>query len=290
MFHTIYIHVEQYWDVTGKFRRGVSITRESLAVFRDNPRLTLLPFLSFLAVGSAFAVVGGAVFYYGLVDNVFGNKLIQYAAMFVILAVSSSAGTFFNAAVVHCVSRYFEGRETSVRDGLAAAWRVRRTIALWAVTAATLGTVLYIIDDTFGGLGSLGRALFDLAWALLTFFVIPVIILEDTSSIRSVLRESGAAFKETWGESVTASVGVSVAFFPVGLVGFAGLGYAYFLLDGLSALFVGSIGGVILIASMVSAQIVGMIVRTALYRYATDDQCVGPFEGYRNPQYVFPSE
>lgn len=274
----------------GRFRRGVSITRESLAVFRDNPRLTLLLFFSFLAVGSAFAVVGSAVFYHGLIDSLIENKLVQYAAMFVTIAASSNLGTFFNAAIVHCVSRYFDGEETSVRDGLAAAWRVRRTIGLWAVTAATLGTVLYIIDDNFGFLGSLGRMVFDLAWALLTFFVIPVIILEDTSSVRSILRESGAAFKETWGESVTASVGASIAFFPVVIVGLAGLGYAYFLLDGLSAVIVGAMGSVILIAAMVSVQVVGMVVRTALYRYATDDQCVGPFEGYRNPQYAFPSE
>ena len=275
--------------MSGKFRRGVSITRDSLDMFRDNPRLALLPFLSLLSMGSAFAIVLGTAFYYGFAESLITNELIQYGGIFIVFAVSSSVGTFFNAAVVHCASRYFDGKETSVRDGLAAAWQARWKIALWAITAATLGTVLHIIDDNLGLLGSLAQALFNLAWALLTFFVVPVIVLEDTGSIRSILQESGAAFKETWGESVTASVGVSVAFLPVGIVGLAGLGYAYFLLDGLSAYFVGAIGFVLLVAAMVVAQVVGMVVRTALYRYATDQEQVGPFEG-RNPDYIFPSD
>jgi hypothetical protein len=240
-------------------------------------------------VGSAFAIVVGTAFYYGFAESLITNELIQYGAIFVVFAVSSSVGTFFNAAVVHCASRYFDGRETSVRDGLSAAWQVRRKIALWSITAATLGTVLHIIDDNLGPLGSLAQALFNLAWVLLTFFVVPVIVLEDTDGIRPILRESGAAFEETWGESVTASVGVSVAFLPVGIVGLAGLGSAYFLLDGLVAYLVGGIGFVLLVASMVAAQVVGMVVRTALYRYATDQEQVGPFEG-RNPDYIFPSD
>jgi hypothetical protein len=105
----------------GKFRRGVSITRDSLGVFRDNPRLALLPFLSLLSVGSAFAIALGTSFYYGFAESLITNELIQYGAIFVVFAVSSSLGTFFNAAVVHCASRYFDDRETSVRDGLAAA-------------------------------------------------------------------------------------------------------------------------------------------------------------------------
>jgi hypothetical protein len=149
--------------------------------------------------------------------------------------------------------------------------------------------VLHIIDDNLGPLGSLAQALFNLAWTLLTFFVVPVIVLEDTDGIRPILRESGAAFKETWGESVTASIGVSIAFLPVGVVGLAGLGYAYFLLGGLSAYLVGAIGFVLLVASMVAAQVVGMVVRTALYRYATDQEQVGLFER-RNPDYIFPSD
>lgn len=275
--------------MAGRFSRGLSIVDGSVNVFRDNPRLALLPFLSLLSIGSAFAVILGTALRYGILDSVLTNDLLRYAAVFVAIAVSSSVGTFFNAAVVHCASQYFDGKETSVRGGLAAAWRVRRKIALWSVTAATLGTVLYVLDEKFGVFGSLARVVFDLAWALLTFFVIPVIVLEDTQQLRSLLQESGEAFRETWGESVTASLGISFVFLPVGLVGIAGFGWAYLFADGVVAYTVGAAGFTVIVASMVASQVIGMIARTALYRYATNEQQVGPFVG-RSPDHIFPSK
>jgi len=58
-----------------KYRRGLDITTESLDVFRQHTSLAVLPALSLLAVGSAFAVL---------------------------------------AAGVHCASRVFDGEQTSV--------------------------------------------------------------------------------------------------------------------------------------------------------------------------------
>ena len=275
--------------MAGRFRRGLSIVDDSVDVFRDNPSLAILPLLSLLSVGSAFAAVAGVLLYYGVLGDVLGSDFLQYVGVFVGLAVSSSVGVFFNAAVVHCAAKYFDGEETSAREGLAAAWRVRRRIALWSVAAATLGTVLYIIDDKLGPLGSLARLLFDLAWSLLTFFVVPVIVLEDTDALRPMLRQSGAAFRDTWGESVSASLGVSFVFLPVALVGLVCLGWAYFAAAGLVAYTLGTVGFVLLVASMVISQVVGMIARTALYRYATTGEQVGPFTG-RKPDSVFPSK
>jgi hypothetical protein len=275
--------------MVGRFRRGLALVDDSVDVFRDNPRLALLPALSLLAVGSAFALVVGIALHLGITGNVLTNDLLRYGAIFVALAVSSSVGTFFNAAVVHCASRYFDGDPVSVTDGLAAAWRTRRKIALWSVTAATLGTVLYVVDEKFGVFGSLARALFDLAWALLTFFVVPVLVLEETQELRPLLEQSGDAFRETWGESVSASLGVSFAFLPFGLVGVGALATAYALLSGTAAYAVGAVGFVVLVASIVGAQVVGMVARTALYRYARDGEQVGPF-AERSPDHVFPSE
>ncbi len=272
--------------MAGRFRRGLSIVDGSVDVFRDNPRLALLPFLSLLSVGGVFAVVAGVFLHYGVLDDVFANDLLRYAGVFVALAVSSSVGVFFNAAVVHCASKQFDGEETSVRDGLAASWRVRRKIALWSATAATLGTVLYIVDDKLGPIGSLARLLFDLSWSLLTFFVVPVIVLEDTDGLRPMLRRSGTAFRDTWGESVSTSLGVSLVFLPVALVGLVCLGWAYLSATGIVAY---AVGFVLLVASMVAAQVIGTIARTALYRYATSEEQVGPFAG-RTPDHIFPSK
>ncbi|MFC5136560.1 MULTISPECIES: DUF6159 family protein [Haloferacaceae] len=273
--------------MASKYRRGFDITRDSLRVFTREPSLLLLPALSFLAVGSAFAVLAAILFQQGLVESVVTNDLYKYGALFCAIAISSSVATFFNAAVVHCAAQLFEGNSTSVRDGLAAAWRARRQIAVWAVVAATLGTVLYILDEKFGVVGSLTRAVFNLAWALLTYFIVPVIVLDQRRKLRDQLRRSGSLFRETWGESVSATLGVSFIFLLVALPGVA-LGVAgYFILDGVLA--VGALvgGGGIVVTAIVGSQTASAIVRTALYRYATTGEQVGPFDG-RDPDTVFP--
>lgn len=274
--------------MTGRFRRGLSVIDGSIDVFRANPRLVVLPLCSLLLVGSGFAVAGGIALHYGFVRPVLGNDLMMYPAIFVGMAVSSSLGTFFNAAVVHCAATYFDGDEPSVRAGVAAAWNARRAIAVWAITAATLGTVFYAIDEKLGGLGSLAHTVFNLAWGLLTFFVVPVIVLEETTDIRTILRESGSTFKDTWGESVTATLGISVVLLPVGLVGVLCLCVGYFGLHGMSAWILGGIGFVVVVASMVTAQMLGMVARTALYRFATAKDQTGPFDEL-DPATVFPT-
>lgn len=273
--------------MSGKFSRGLAVIDGSLDVFRANPRLAVLPLCSLLLVGGGFAVATGVALRYGLVASVLTNDLVTYGAIFVGLALTAGLGTFFNAAVAHCAFRHFDGDEPTVEDGLRAAWRARRAIAVWALTSATLGTVLYVLDDSFGFLGSAARLVFDLAWSLLTFFVVPVIVVEDTADLREILRESGSAFRETWGESVTASLGVSLVVLPLIIVGVACFAIAYLALSGPGAWLLGGVGLLVVVAGIVTTQVLGMIARVALYEYATGGQRVGPFES-RDPADVFP--
>ena len=273
--------------MTPKYRRGFEITRDSLRIFTQRPTLLVLPALSLLVVGSAFAVLGAIVFQQGIVTSLLTDDLYKYSWLFCAIAISTSVATFFNAAVVHCAAQLFDGNATSVRDGLAAAWRARRQIALWAVVAATLGTVLYILDEKFGVVGSLTRAVFDLAWALLTFFIVPVIVLDDRRRLRRQLRRSGSLFRDTWGESVSATLGVSFVFLLVALPGVALGAAGYFVLNGVLATGALVGGGGIVVAAIVGSQTASAIVRTALYRYATTGERVGPFDD-RNPDTVFP--
>jgi hypothetical protein len=209
--------------------------------------------------------------------------------LFCAFAVSSSVATFFNAAVVHCAARIFDGEETSVREGLAAAWRVHRQIAAWAVVAATLGTVMYILDEKFGAIGNVARLVFDLAWVLLTYFIVPVIVLDSETGVRRQLRRSGSLFRETWGESVSATIGVSFVFFVAAVPGLVLLGIGYFVLNGLLGVAALGGGGAIVVACLVGSQTVQAIIRTALYRYATTGERIGPFES-RDPVDVFPEK
>lgn len=269
-----------------RYRNGLAVVDASLDVFRARPRLAILPLLSLVAVGSVYAAVGAAFLHYGLLEAVFTNDVVRYGAMFAGLAISSGVGVFFNAAVVHCASRQFDGEETSAREGLAAAWDARREIAKWGLVSATIGTGLHIAEDNVPGVGTLTRSILDLGWGLLTFFVVPVIVTDRTGSLRSELRKSGDAFARTWGESITAAFGIGLALLPVTLAGICMLAVAYVSVTGLAAYGLGALGSLLVVATLVVTQVLGMIVRTALYRYATDGERVGPLAEL-DPDQVF---
>lgn len=265
--------------MSGRFRRGLRALDASLEVFRDQPSLALLPLASLLAVGSAYAALGVAILHFDLVGALFDSEIVRYAVLFAALALSSAFGIFFNAAVVHCAARYFRGESATAREGLEAAWAVRGSILKWGLLNATIGTALYVAEDAVPGMGSLTKSILDMAWALLTFFVVPVLVVERPDDVRTGLRQSGAAFRDTWGESVSASVGLGLALLPIGAVGAVLLGVAYLGLSGLAAYVVGALGGLALVSYVVLSQVLGMVVRAALYRYATAGETVDAFEG-----------
>lgn len=272
-----------------RFDRGVTAIRSSGRLFTEHPSLAVLPLLSLGTVGTAYAALGLVLVRYDLVADLFASNVLQYGALFVALSISSVAGIFFNAAIVHCAAQYFRGETPSARDGLRRAWTVRSAVVKWGLLSATIGTALAIVEDNVPGVGSLTRSVLDLAWGLLTFFVVPVIVLEEPDSLRSGLRRSGGAFKRTWGESVTAVVGIGVALLPVGLVGAALLGYAYVVAGGAAAYAIGLLGGMLIVSCVVVSQILGMVVRTALYRYATTDDSVALVDEL-GPDDVFPDD
>lgn len=269
-----------------RFDRGLAVVDGSLDVFRARPRLVLLPLCSLLLVGAGFAIAAGLALQHGLVAPIFTNDIVRYAAIFVGFAIATGLGTFFNAAVVHVAAKHFEGEDATVREGLAAAWAKRRQIAVWSVLAGTVGTAMYVLEENFGGLGSLARLGFDLAWSLLTFFVVPIIVMEDDRSMRSILERSGSTFRETWGESLTVSFGIGILLLPVLLVAGSGIGWALLAPGNPIAVLAGVAGFAVLVAAIVFTQVIHAIAKTALYQYATEERRVGPFADL-GPEAVF---
>lgn len=258
----------------GRFSRGLTALEASLDVFREQPSLAVLPLASLVVVGGAYTAIGIALVQFGLVSAVFTNQLLQYGVLLLALAVSSVFGVFFNAAVVYCTAGHLRGEPVTVREGLAHTWAVRWNVLKWGLLSATVGTVIVILEDNIPGVGSLVHSVLGLTWGMLTFFIVPVIVLERIGRLRSDLRYSGKAFADTWGESVTATVGIGVAFLPPAIVGGILLGYAFIFGSGVSALVLGAIGGALLVTTAVLAEVIGMVARTSLYHYAKTGESV----------------
>jgi len=135
--------------------------------------------------------------------------------------------------------------------------------------------VLQVIEERFGIVGTIVARLVGLAWNLLTFLVIPILVLEDLG-VGDALKRSKDLFKKTWGENVIGQGGL-------GLVGFLAVIPGVLLIvigasiGTVGLVVLGAVGVAWIIASAVIVSALSGIYRTALYHFAANGQVPGEF-------------
>jgi hypothetical protein len=270
-----------------RFARGWGIAKASWAVLKLHPKLLVFPVLSLVAFLVLFAAIaltawagldpaGG--YRPQMLDRINPESPIVYVAFFAIYFVCAFIGIFFNAALVFCTLEALAGREPSLRAGLGTAVGRLPQILAWALVASTVGLLLNMLQnalrDRLGFLGSLLGGLLEFAWAVVTYFVVPVLVVDGVGPIEAVKRSS-AILKRTWGESLAGEGGL-------GLIGFL------LMLPALMVLAIGTAGTAasptIFLAVVVPVVILyiltlslvfgtlGAIFRTGAYVYATTGQ------------------
>ena len=137
--------------------------------------------------------------------------------------------------------------------------------------------IIRAIEERGGIFRRIIGGMLGLAWALITYLVLPVVVLEGLT-VREAITRSKELFVKTWGETVSGEIGM-------GLIGFLALVVpmpVLFLLgsggdQNRLVLAVGvAIVWVLLISVVMGA--LNMIFRVALYQYAADGQAPEGFE------------
>jgi MFS family permease len=246
---------------------------DSLRVLRKQPELTLFPLISGIA-GLCFI---GLLFGGSYVLDLFEAPM-AYVVLFVLYLGTSFIAAFFNAGLVYSARESFEGREPSVKAGLRAAWSHKTPLFAWAVISATVGMILRAIESQDNVLASIVALVVSVAWSIITYFIIPVIVFEDVG-VYEMFKRSGETFKNTWGETAGAHFGVGLITVGFMLVGLLVAAAVFFLLGG-SAGFVAAIaiGAVVMLAMFLLSSALGAIAKTALYVYATEGQAPAEFQ------------
>ena len=143
----------------------------------------------------------------------------------------------------------------------------------WALLSATVSLVLRALEERLGIIGRIVVGFVGLAWSLVTFLVIPILVVEQLS-VGAAVKRSAELFKHTWGENVVTNGGVWL----LGtLAAIAGLVVVLpLLLLGGVATALGIVIGLawIAVVSVVVTTLSG-IVSIALYRYAVDGDVPG---------------
>lgn len=195
------------------------VVRTAVAVLRQRPALLAFPALSVAAVAAMAAAEWLPL--RTLLRQADRNLPLgreQYAG-FVLLFVSLSLITrYFTAALMHSVHALLSGSRPALRTSLLAVLRRLPTLTAWTVVGGTVGRLLKTAESTAGLSAVLDAVGF--SWNLLTFFVLPVIVMERRGLLGSLRRSLflGRRERGSWVRSVT---GLIVTTSLVGMAGIA---------------------------------------------------------------------
>jgi hypothetical protein len=256
----------------GRIGRSFRLVGESYRILMQDKELMVLPLTS----GAIITVIVASFFFgFGIDTAAFEQRGPElYLPLFLMYVAAYTISIFFQAAVVAGATERMRGGDPTVATALAAASRRIGSILMWAVVASTVGVIIRAIHDRLGFVGKILASLLGAAWSLATFFVVPVLVLEERSIPESFTR-SVSVFKKTWGETVVggASLGVAATCGWVTLVAVVGL--LAWAGAGVIALGVFGAGAVCLMVFFSALQ--GVYV-ASLYRYAVDGQTAGGFD------------
>ncbi|TNE48445.1 MAG: hypothetical protein EP344_18715 [Bacteroidetes bacterium] len=238
-----------------RLQNGWQLAMVSFATINRNKSLLLFPVFSSIALVLVLATFfGGSYFLVGeditalLADDQMG-QIAGYILIFIYYLVNFSVIVFFNAALIHCAIKILNGEETHMSEGLSFAMSRIDKILGWAVLAATVGTLLQFLQNT-GKIGKIVASLLGMAWSILTFFVVPVLVYQNLSVFDSV-KESGRLMREKWGESLAGNVSFGLFYF-LGLIAAVILAILLFKVHPVLGILVG-VATILLVGTVITA-------------------------------------
>ena len=260
----------------GRFQNSMVLAKASWRVLQENRKLAVLPLLSGIVtvlIAISFLVPIAILGQGGSSSSEYTFGPVQWILTAALYLVSAYVVIFFNAALVYAADAHLHGVTVSVGDAIKFAASKTSVLLPWAIVSATVSMVLRAIEERAGIIGTIVAGLAGVAWSLVTFLVLPVLVVEGLGPIKAVKR-SGELFKRAWGEQVMANFGIGLITFGAIIVGLIPAGLLMLLGT------FGIVAGIVLFVVWVSvvtviSQSVQGILSMALYRYATDGQVQG---------------
>jgi hypothetical protein len=260
----------------GTFSDSWKLTKTAFGLIRQDRALLIFPLVAGLSILGVLALLAAGMFFLILPTVLSGTLTTAYEALAVVLFlvayfVMSFLSVYCTAALIGAATMKLDGQQPTTADG----WRIARShlgpLLAWALITATVGLLIQAIASRVRGIGGMVIAgVGGASWAVLTYFIIPVILYEKQGAWKSLTR-SGKLYISNFGRSFVSNLAVGLIIglgiflaFVLFVAGVLFLGSSLYLGIGLIvvALFVGAV--VILIGSAAEG-----ILQAALYRYAT---------------------
>ena len=212
------------WD---RIVRGWKMTKLGMKVVRADPELMIYTLISLiLSLGVAILVISGTFGLSVLVpettDNTSSNEEDAFAFATLALAflgymAISIITVFWNSAIIaSAYERLSSGSNPSFSFGIKKASECLPSIFIWGIISGTVGLFLKILEGISQSENSplaffamLIHWILGVAWWALTFFVVPMMVL-DKHGVFDSLQSSPKLFTDTWGENAGATGGLGI--------------------------------------------------------------------------------
>lgn len=260
-----------------RLARSWELVKASYAVLRADKELIIFPIVSLLgtiAVMIVFAVPMALAGSFGRVaDN--NTGIFEYVVVFLFYIVMYTVIIFSNAALVGAALIRLRGGDPTLADGFRIASQHLPQIVGYAVISATVGVILRALHERGGLLGAIVSWIGELAWNLITFLVVPVLVVENIGPVEAIKR-SANLLKRTWGEQVIGNFSIGLVFGLLTLAAVLLIGVPLILLavatDSILVIVLAIAITVIMITaiSLLGSALNGIYV-AVLYRYATEN-------------------
>lgn len=188
------------------------LVKASWAVLKADKELIWFPIISgatMLLMTIFFLLPIGAILgIFGVMsDSNTVSEVLAFVLMFLFYLVSNTVVLYFNTALMGAAMIRLDGGDPTLKDGFRIANERLGKIAMYATINATVGVILQTLRERGGIIGSIVSSIGAFAWGVMTFFVIPILIVKDISPIDAI-KESTALLRKTWGEQLVGGFGV----------------------------------------------------------------------------------
>jgi hypothetical protein len=271
-----------------RISNGFALARSSWGVLAKDKHLIWFPIVSgffFLLVIASFVFPLATLVDWSQFDQQVQNNngkppVWVYPVGFAFYFCCYFVVIFCNSALVSCALMRFNGQEPRLRDGFRMALARLPQIFAWALVSATVGIILQVIENAHEKVGYYVSLVLGTAWSIMTYFVVPVLVVEKTGPFAAVGRSIGL-MRKTWGEALVGNVGIGfflfLLFIPI-LLMFVGAGFLAFKGMTTAAVILAIVAVVSALIHAAVSSALNTILIAALYQYASSDQVAPGFE------------
>ena len=253
------------------------ITKLSWKVLQLDRELIFFPIMGTIGAIIVGVIAAGVFAGTGTFDRL-GSGETEFNVVDLIITLVAYFGglymvIFFNAALVAAARERLEGGDPNVMSGIRAVRGMWLAILGWTIITGTVGLILQALqsmarENSQGVMRIVAIIIVSLlqtAWAYITFFVIPVLVVERVGPI-SAIRRSGRLLRQSWGEQLTASFSFFLIYLLALLIVAIPVVVLIFLWP-VGAIIVGVILGGIALASVAAME---GIFKAALYEWVSE--------------------